>query len=156
MKISAELSDNIQKVIDEFVADSEPFLVKGDSLAEKIDLRQIAVELNALPVTFDWFACWGICPNGEIILFQFEKPYKIKAETNQKIINMVLSDTAKKYPQIAELMPVRNPESIVCPGCDGTGILKEFANHKFLAKSIRCNCGGVGWLPSADPKYLYF
>ena len=156
MKISAELPDKIQKVIDEFVLHSEPFLIKGDNLAEKIDLRQIAVELNVLPVVFDWFACWGINPNNEIILFQFEKPYKIKTETNQKIINMVLFETAKKYPELEELMPVRNPESIVCSGCDGSGISKEFADNDFLAKSIRCNCGGVGWLPSTDKKYLYF
>jgi hypothetical protein len=156
MKISPELTNKIQKVIDEFVINAEPYLVKGDNIAEKIDLRQIAVELNVLPVVFDWFACWGIDRNGEIILFQFEKPYKIKTETNQKIINMVFFDAAKKYPELVELTPVRNPESIICPGCDGTGISKEFADHEFLAKSVRCNCGGVGWLPSADEKYLYF
>jgi hypothetical protein len=69
---------------------------------------------------------------------------------------MVFFDAATKYPELEELTPARNPESIVCPGCGGTGILKEFADHEFLAKSVRCNCGGVGWLPGADEKYLYF
>ncbi len=156
MKISRELSDKIQKVIDEFVADSELFLVGTDNSEEKVDLRKIAGEINTLPIAFDWFECWGITPSKEIILFKYEKPYLIKTETNQKIINMVLSDTAKKYSELKELMPIRNPESIICPGCDGTGINKEFAHIEVLAKSIRCNCGGVGWLPSADQKYLYF
>lgn len=157
MKIPAELTEKIQKAIDEFVADSEPFWVTPDvSPAVKTNLRVIAGELNVLPVLFDWFECWGIHPNGEITLFQYEKPYKVRTETNQKIINIVFFDAAKKYSELEELFPVRNPESIVCPGCDGTGIMKEFAHIESLAKSIRCNCGGVGWLPSADPKYLYF
>jgi hypothetical protein len=157
MKTRAELADEIQKVIDEFVADPEPFWVSPDvSPAIKTNLREIAGQLNVLPVTFDWFESWGIQPDGEILFFQFEKPYIVRIETNQKIINMVFFDAAKKYSQFAELMPVRNPESIICPGCDGTGISKQFADHEFLAKSVRCICGGVGWLPSADPKYLYF
>ncbi len=69
---------------------------------------------------------------------------------------MVLFKTAKKYSELEELMPIRNAESVVCPGCAGTGIIKEFADDEFLSKSVNCNCGGVGWLPSADKKHPYF
>jgi hypothetical protein len=156
MKISQKLSDKIQKTIDEFTADFEPFLVIGNETSEKLDLRKIAAEINVLPIAFDWSDSWGIQPNGEIIFFSFDKPYKIDITTNQKIINMVFFRAAKMYSELEELLPVRNPESIVCPGCGGTGIIKGFADNEFLAKSVACNCGGVGWLPSADEKHLYF
>jgi hypothetical protein len=157
MKISPELSNKIQKVIDEFVSDSELFLVASNENPEiKINLREIASELSVLPVLFDWFECWGIQPNGSILLFKYEKPYKIKTETNQKIINVVFHDAGKKYTDLQELIPCRTNESVTCPSCDGTGILKEFADNEFLAKSIRCGCGSIGWLPSSDPKYRYW
>jgi hypothetical protein len=157
MNISPELPGKIQNAIDEFAAGSEPFLVTPDAESEnKVNLRELAAELNVLPVTFDWFACWAVRPSGEIILIEFEKPYIIKTETNQKIINMVFFEAAKNYSELKELKPARNPESITCPGCDGTGILREFAHIESLAISVRCNCGGVGWLPGADSKYLYF
>lgn len=156
MNISPELSGKIQTAINEFISNPKPSPMTGEKFFENWDLREIVSELNVLPVTPDWFSYWGIQPNGNVISFNAEKPYDIKTITNQKIINVVLFDVAKNCPDLAELMPVRNPESIICPGCDGTGILKEFADHEFLAKSIRCNCGGVGWLPSADPKHLYF
>lgn len=156
MKLSVNLSEKIQKTIDKFADDSEPFLVESDESDKILDLRKLAREISFLPIVFDWTACWGIQPNGKTILFIYSKISEIKIETNQKIINMVLFRTAKKYSELEELKPVRNSESIVCPGCGGTGILKEFADKEFLAKSVNCNCGGVGWLPSADEKYLYF
>lgn len=146
MKVSARLSENIQKAIDEFSVDPE----------FSPDLRKAAVEINVLPLAFDWTAAWGLQTNGDVILFNHNKPYELEAVDNQKIINMVLFRAAQKYPTLEELMPVRNAESIICPGCDGTGICKEFAGHEQLSKAVACNCGGVGWLPGSDEKYLYF
>ena len=156
MKISQELSEKIQLTIQEFTSDYEPFLVSSEHSNEKLDLRKIARELAVLPIAFDWFASWGIKADGQIIFFTFDKPYKIDLVQNQKIINMVLFRAAKNYSQLNELMPIRNPESIVCPGCDGSGIPKQFADNELLSKAVACNCGGVGWLPSADEKHLYF
>ncbi|HEY8562026.1 MAG TPA: hypothetical protein VIL74_16760 [Pyrinomonadaceae bacterium] len=157
MKISPELSEKIQKTIDEFVGDPEPFLVGSyENLEVKLNLRKVAAEINVLPLAFDLCAAWGLQADKTVIFFTFDKPYKIDVSENQKIINMVFFDAAKNYPELEELKPVRNPESIVCPGCDGTGIYKEFANHEILSKFVRCNCGGVGWLPGDDPTYLYF
>lgn len=156
MKFSQELSDQIQKAINEFASDPNPFLVLTDESDKKLDLRRIASEIRYLPVAFDLGRSWGIKPNGETVAVIYSIPYEVKPETNQKIINMVLFRTARNFPNLKELTPVRNPESIICPGCDGTGIPKEFAQHELLAKAVSCNCGGVGWLPSADKKYLYF
>lgn len=156
MKISQELSDKIQQSINEFVTDSEPFWGLSDESDKKLDLRKIAGEVNFFPVVFDLGGSWGIKPDGETILVIYSASLKTEIETNQKIINMVLYRTAKTRPELKELMPARNPESIICPGCDGTGIYKEFAFHELLSKAINCNCGGVGWLPSSEEKYLYF
>ena len=156
MKISPELSEKIQKLIDEFVSNPEPSPATGEKFSDKWDFRKIVSEINVLPIKPDWFSFWGIQPNGNVIHFNAEKPYEQEIVTNQKIINMVFFVAAKNFPELKELMPIRNPESIVCPGCDGTGIPKEFANHEVLSKGIACNCGGVGWLPGADEKYLYF
>jgi hypothetical protein len=157
MKISPELSDKIQEVINEFVNDSEPFLVTSYEDSEtKLNLREIVGEINVLPLAFDLCAAFGLQASGKVLFFTFDKPYKIDVIENQKVINMVYFDAAKQYSELIELMPVRNRGSIVCPGCDGTGVLKQFAHIETLANFVRCSCGGVGWLPSDDPKYLYF
>lgn len=155
MKISQNLSDKIQNVIDEFVNDKEPFFPKSES-SEIKDLRDIAKELNVIPIDFEPFASWGLKADGSVIFFQFEEPHLIKSVKNQKIINMVYFGAANKYETLKELMPIRNKESIICPGCDGAGKPKEFAHIERLKNFIKCNCGGVGWLPSDDKKYLYF
>lgn len=156
MKFSQELTDKIQLLIDQFVSNSEPPLASGEKSSDKRNLQKIVLELNVLLIKPDWFSYWGIQPDGNVIYFDIEKPYNEKIVNNQKIINMIFYTAVKNFPELKELMPVRNPESIVCPGCDGTGIPKEFAHHEILSKGIACNCGGVGWLPSADEKYLYF
>ena len=156
MKVSQALSEKIQNIIHEYVSNPAPLIVRGDKSFKKHNLREIADKLNFLPATFDWFDCWGIQPNGKIILVSFDQISKFKTEKNQKILNMVLFETANTFPQLIELKPIRSKDSILCPGCSGTGILLEFAHNELLAKSIRCNCGGVGWLPSSDDKYLFF
>ena len=155
MNTSQELTNKIQTVIDEFVQDDEPFFVKSESLQQN-DLREIANEMNVIPIDFDWFASWGLRPDCSVIFFQFEEPYLIEVVENQKIINIVWFGASKKYEILKELNPIRNKESIICPSCDGAGRPKEFAHIEHLKNAIRCNCGGVGWLPSSDNKYLYF
>src|SRR5262245_2715385 len=143
MKITPELSNKIQKFIDEFVSSPEPSPFTGEKFSDQWDLRKIVSELNVLPITPDWFSYWGIRPNGEVISFNVEQPYDEKIITNQKVINVVFYDAARKSSELKELMPVRNEEAITCPGCDGAGILKEFADNEFLANFISCNCGGL-------------
>lgn len=150
------MSAAIQNAIDDFVITFKQHAVKDYETNETLDLREIAARLNVLPLVFDLGVSWGIRPNGAVILFTIENSPETETVENQKMINIVLFDAAKNYPELSELMPVCNPESIVCPGCDGTGIIKEFADHELLSKATRCNCGGLGWLPSADPKDLFF
>ena len=130
-------------------------MVKNKS-SEIKDLRKIAKELNVIPIDFQWFESWGLQPNGNVMFFQFEEPYLIEIVENQKIINMVYFGAANKYENLKEIMPTRNKEAITCPECVGNGTLKEFKDHSNLSKTVRCNCGGIGWLPSNDKRYLYF
>ncbi len=147
MKISQELSEKIEVILQEYISNPEPDWIDSD---KTIDLRKIASELNVLPIYPDWSGAFGIRPNGEFFSFSYEKPYEIKTAYNQREINSVLFQAVKNYSELQELMPVRTPDSIECPDCDGTGNYKKFADHEVLSKTVVCFCGGLGWLPNEN------
>jgi hypothetical protein len=143
MKISRELSGQIEAALREYVAGTVPDLVKFD---EPLDVRRLAGELNMLPMLFDMGGCYGIRPSGEIVSFSWDEPHKLDVEEDPRIQNVVLFQGTKKYPALKDLMPVRSPDSITCSHCEGTGRLKGLpeVNH------IICYCGGLGWLPESE------
>lgn len=110
-------------------------------------LRELATELNALPMSLDFGGCYAIRPNGEIISFRWDDPYNLESENDPRIRNLVLFQGAKKYPELSEFVPSRPPVAEDCSHCNGTGI--EPMNEKlgFDEERIVCYCGGLGWLP---------
>ncbi len=147
MNITPESSEKIKATLKEFVANPEPYLIKFD---EPLDLRKIAAELNVLPMFLDMGGCYGIRPNGEIVSFSWDEPYKLEVENDPRIWNLVLFQGAKKYPELKELVPIRSPDSVECPHCKGTGIIHGLVEHGISPQNIVCYCGGIGWLPYAE------
>src|SRR5215210_4512349 len=101
MKVSQELSRKIEAELQEYILNSEPAWTSSE---KTINLRNIASELKILPLYLDWSGAFGIRSNGEIVSFNYEKPYEIKIEENQRIINLVLYNGITDFsPQLREL-----------------------------------------------------
>ena len=126
MNLTPELSKKIEAILKGFVADPEPYLIE---LEEPLDLRRLAAELNLLPMFLDFGGCYGIRPNGGIVSFSWDEPYKLDVENDPRIWNIVLFQGAKKYPELEELIPIRPPDTVECPDCKGTGIFWECLNR---------------------------
>ena len=52
---------------------------------------------------------------------------------------MALCQGAKKYSELAPLIPNRPPEALDCDSCKGTGRIEGLPR-------VVCNCGGLGWI----------
>ena len=138
MKITSKISQKISKLIQQFVIHSQ------DETHDK-NLQKIVSKLNALPMAFN-FDCYALKPNGEIIVFDLDNPLNFEIETNPRIINTILFQGIKKYPELKELMPIRSKTDLDCSRCNGTGI-EPLAKKVNLNESIICWCGGLGWIP---------
>ena len=147
MNISPASLEKIEATLKEFVANPEPYLIKFD---DPLDLRRLAAELNVLPMFLDFGGCYGIRPNGEIVSFSWDEPYKLDVENDPRIWNIVLFQGAKKYPELKELIPTRPPDAVECSDCKGTGIFQGLAEHGIVPQNIVCYCGGIGWLPGSE------
>ncbi len=145
MKITPEISVKIKKLIQEFVNHPQ------DSIHSKA-LQTMVAKFNIFPLTFNFFSCYCINLNGEIILFDSEYNVENKKITEKRLINLVLCQGIKKYPELKELMPIRSENDINCSHCNGTGI-EPLAKELNLVENIICWCGGLGWIP-VEPKKL--
>jgi hypothetical protein len=146
MNITSEVLKIIEETLKGFVANPEPYLIKFD---EPLDLRKLAAELNVLPLFLDFGGCYGIHPNGEIVSFYWDEPYKVEVENDPRIRNIVLFQGANKYPELEVLLPARLSDAVECLDCKGTGIFQGLAEHGIVPQNIVCYCGGIGWLPQA-------
>jgi len=145
MSITPASSEKIEATLQEFVANPEPFLMKLD---EPLDLRKVAAELNVLPMFWDFGGCYAIRPDGEIVSFVWDEPYKLEPENDSRICNLVLFQGVKKYPELSELVPPRPSDAEDCSHCGGTGVEPTNAKLGFDEERIVCYRGGLGWLPT--------
>ena len=53
---------------------------------------------------------------------------------------------ALRYPDLAHLMPQREPGDPMCPDCGGSGALPPFSKE-VGPEGLPCWCAGLGWLP---------
>src|SRR5262249_22927336 len=142
-----EHAELVEEALRKYLSDPEPKIVFP---ADPIDLRKLAAELNLLPAMLDMGGCYAVCPDGQIISFLWDSPYDLRAEHDPRIINIVLHQASKQYPDLAELKPKRPPGARVCSICKGTGdalfgmgLRKEYDN-------VVCYCGDLGWLPPEE------
>ena len=149
MRVSSELSEKIAATLKAFVENSEPYILK---FSDPIDLRKVAAELNVLPMSLNFSACYGVRPDGEVVMIDFDEdaPYKLHLETDPRICRLVLCQGAKKFPELNELVPIRPSDAEDCLSCGGTGIEPMNIKLGFDEERIVCWCGGLGWLPKEE------
>ena len=141
MKMTIEISAKIIELIQKFIEHPD------DSLHTK-ELKEIVAKSKLLPLAFCWNPCC-INPNGEIFLLDCDNFNDQQLETNTRIINGILFQGIKKYPELRELMPIRSDDDIDCSHCHGTGI-EPLAKELNLTDNIICWCGGLGWIPNTE------
>jgi hypothetical protein len=104
-------------------------------------------EMNALPLWSDWSGGVAIRPDGELIGFLWDEPDSIKVETDPHLRFLACVVGSERFPALTYLKPQRTVEDRDCASCSGSGVIPGFESRK----SIRCYCGGSGWLPSDVP-----
>jgi hypothetical protein len=105
-------------------------------------VRAQAERLTALPVFQDMGGCWFLHPIGEVVTTSEEGwPGEVVVVYTDRVkLLQALVGGLKRYPQLAELLPAREPEARDCPCRD---------HELFRSGKILCgSCGGVGWLPA--------
>ena len=103
---------------------------------------QKAKQLQALPVGWDLWSHWFLRPNGEVVIAVPEEdsgPVEVFTDRVKVLSALVMGRDL--YPELAELLPVREPGASDC--------LCGELRRKF-PRAICNRCGGVGWLPP-DP-----
>jgi hypothetical protein len=142
MKIANASSKLIARLLKEFLAESTP---------DPNDLRRVAAGANALPLFIDMGGIYAINAGGEIISFSWDNLELPREESDPRILNIVLFQGSKKYPELRDLIPKRPADAPICPHCQGTGIDSFSATHNI--EGVVCFCGGLGWIPkeSAEP-----
>lgn len=150
MSVSPALSEKIEAAIKAFLDNPAPYSLVFD---DPIDLKKFAAELNVLPLSINFSTCYAVNSDGEIAVLDFndENIYTfLEFERDPRIRSLVLCQGAKRFPDLAELMPIRPNDAVDCKQCEGTGI--EPLNKKlgYETEVIVCWCGGLGWLPKDE------
>lgn len=146
--LNSNPAGKISSTLKDFITNNEPFIL---NLETPIDLRKVAEKLNFLPVTLNFFDAYGIDLDGNVVYTDLYKvDLKLNLVTDSFIRRSILCQTAKKFPELKELLPKRPKHSIDCAECSGSGIHPFNAELNFEHEAIICACGGLGWKPLGE------
>jgi hypothetical protein len=99
-------------------------------------LREIARAHRALPVYADMDGSLFLKPNGEVWFQGSEGALALEESPHRCLVARLAA--AERFPELAELVPVRPAEAVDCPDCEGRG--------RVLNDLVRCGvCYGLGW-----------
>jgi len=102
-------------------------------------VRAAVSRFQFLPLYRGWVSTLGIRPDGSMVRWDHEdEPDVIKALDDPFWTRTALALGAKKFPELADLIPERPPHAVTCNVCGGTGVLEEM-------KDVVCECGSLGW-----------
>lgn len=121
----------IERRIEELLVDSDP----------KLDWVRPAVRKHRFLLLYlGWVAAIGVRPDGSFVRWDHEEdPEVVKPLVDPYWERMALCAGAKKYPELAALIPKRPPHASTCESCEGTGEIPG------APPEIMCSCGGLGW-----------
>jgi hypothetical protein len=114
------------------------------------DVSAFVATLDALPLYADWGGGVALRSDGELIGFLWDEPQSIKVETDPHLRFLALVSGGERYPELASLSPKRTAHDRDCPVCGGSGHVIGLEAYG-MGTTIRCYCGGAGWLPANVP-----
>jgi len=91
-----------------------------------------------LPLYLGWVATLAMQPDGELVEWRHEDdPGRIHPLTDPYWQRMALCQDARRYPELAALLPGRPANASTCATCEGKGTVESMPK-------IICQCGGLG------------
>lgn len=120
-------------------------LLAGDCSDSPLTRAQIE-RFDVLPLAADMGGCVAIRPDGTLVSHAWDTD-DVYEETRELLRVAALVQGARRYPELAPLVPVRTADAITCPHCDGTGVPNEVrAMGDDAPNNIVCRCAGLGWI----------
>jgi hypothetical protein len=106
-----------------------------------------------LPLYRDTTGTFGIRPDLGLVYWDTESVSDQVASVEDPYwARIALCAGAARYPELAALVPARPAEAQACDRCAGTGQLMMLPGlDPKIADSLRCACGGLGWLLPGEP-----
>lgn len=138
-----EIPASIREFIFERIANFEQEAAPQE-LWESANVR----EHQGLPLFRGWTETLAIRPDGTLIKWSTEEWSGAREFQDRTWMKVALTQGAKKYPELAPLIPARPSSATTCSQCAGSG--DPFRENEKLSGTIVCSCGGVGWLEATD------
>ena len=105
-------------------------------------IRVCKEELNSLPLHSNYLYIWAIRPDGTLLRLDHEAfGHPVEAETDALTRFAVISNGARRYPELGALIPPPPAGVQPCPLCNATG----FAPDETLGRALCARCAGMGW-----------
>ena len=99
--------------------------------------RELAKSTGCLPVYADMGGTLLLSPSGEITCFDHGTD-EIGPANDAGWESIARMFAAERFPDLADIRPVRPSEAVDCPNCGGTGRATQF-------KILCGNCNATGW-----------
>jgi hypothetical protein len=108
-------------------------------------VRQQADRLGALFAGSDLWSCWFLRPSGEVVIVgeDMDRPEAECVYFDRRHVLSALSGASRRYPQLGELLPAREPGAVDCTCVEHPQLFGP-------GKVICAGCGGMGWLPAQN------
>jgi len=116
-------------------------LIAGLTADELDPIRTHAARLGALPIGGNLWVDYYLRPNGEFVTVgeDLDRPEADRVYTDRASVLTALVWGARRYPELKQLLPVREPGARDC---------RCRAIPMFAEGKVVCNeCSGLGWLP---------
>lgn len=120
-----------------------------DTTAPADVYRRAVEKLNVLPLTSDAGGFYAMTIAATVVEVRWDDVIASEV-TDTRALNVALFQGAKRYPELASLLPNRPPDAATCTSCSGTGEPSDIPPH--LQNAVVCYCGGAGWLPPGVPQ----
>jgi hypothetical protein len=106
---------------------------------------------KALPLFFDWTGFMALRLDGQIAWIPYDdEPGEIELVREELLRNIGLFRGSQLHPDLSFLMPRKPSDAVDCPDCRGTGEIAFPPGLEHLSETVRCYCGGIGWLPLGE------
>jgi hypothetical protein len=120
------LEDDIRRLAAHAAAHGEPDVV-----------REAAALTGGLPVYSDMGGTLVVSPSREVLVYDHDTR-SVKPEDDARWRTLARAKAAKRFPELAELSPVRPHNAMDCTACDGRGVILDSAD---------CGvCMSLGWV----------